>query len=76
MLKFITILLILLSFILFNSCEDKKSPTKTKRVALIIGNSNYNGERLKALKNPQNDAMEMKRVLKDRGFEIIYDING
>jgi len=75
-LRFLLILLILLSFIIFSSCEDKKSPTKTKRVALIIGNSNYNGERLKALKNPQNDAMEMKRVLKDRGFEIIYDING
>jgi len=69
------IVFIFLSLIIFSSCEDKKSPTKTERVALIIGNNNYNGERLKRLKNPQNDAMEMMKVLKDRGFDVIYDIN-
>jgi len=73
-LRFIIIVFIFLSLIIFSSCEDKKSPTKTK-VALIIGNSNYDGERLKKLKNPQNDAIEMMKVLKDRGFEVIYDIN-
>ena len=66
---------IFLSLIIFSSCEDNNSPLKTKKVALIIGNSNYEGERLKRLKNPQNDAMKMMQVLKDRGFEVIYDIN-
>jgi len=70
----VVLLLILLSLIIFNSYEDNPSSTKRK-VALIIGNSNYKGERLNALKNPENDAMEMMNVLKDRGFEIIYDVN-
>ena len=72
--KFVIILLILLSFILFNSYQDNQSSTKIK-VALIVGNSNYSGERLNLLKNPENDAREMMKVLKDRGFEVIYDVN-
>ena len=67
--------MILLSFVIFNFYEDKPSPTTKTKIALIIGNSNYKGERLNALKNPENDAREMMKVLKDRGFEIIYDVN-
>jgi hypothetical protein len=40
-----------------------------KRVALVIGNSNY--EHVTDLLNPANDANLMERALKDAGFEVI-----
>lgn len=41
-----------------------------KRLALIIGNAEYSGKSLVALKNPVNDAVLMSDSLKKTGFEI------
>lgn len=55
------------------------SPAK-KRIALIIGNSQY--QNLRPLVNPRNDAQAVARVLKGLGFTLIgptdgvyYDLN-
>ena len=50
-----------------------KQMKEEQRVALIVGNNNYTN--LGKLKNPINDARLMKKVLKKRGFEIIYKEN-
>ena len=39
-----------------------------KRVALVVGNSNY---RLGRLRNPRNDADDVSQVLREKGFKII-----
>lgn len=44
-----------------------------KRLALIIGNSDYKGG--SALRNPVNDANLMEVTLKDLGFEVIKRLN-
>jgi len=44
------------------------------RVALIIGNSDYNKATLK-LVNPTNDAAAMQRALHDAGFDTILKLN-
>ena len=44
-----------------------------KRVALIIGNGQY--QHAGGLKNPQNDAEDMTRNLLELGFEVIKAIN-
>ena len=44
-----------------------------KRVALIIGNSEY--EHTSSLPNPANDAQLIATVLKEHGFEIFQHIN-
>ncbi|MHC1704791.1 MAG: caspase family protein [Tenuifilaceae bacterium] len=50
------------------------SQTQEKRIALIIGNSNYvNGG---ALKNPVNDANLMANTLQGLGFKVIKITNG
>lgn len=41
-----------------------------KRVALVIGNSNYHY--IGALENPKNDAQAMAQTLRTLGFEVIY----
>lgn len=43
--------------------------TNQKRVALVIGNSNYKDK--PSLRNPLNDATDMSQVLKELGFEVI-----
>jgi len=40
------------------------------RVALVIGNSNYEGRQ--ALKNPVNDASAVRDSLQKDGFEVFY----
>lgn len=52
----------------------KYEPTSAeKRIALIVGNSDYlNGVNLK---NPENDANLMEGTLKDLGFNVIKRIN-
>jgi len=47
---------------------------KEQRVALVIGNSNYQGV-LSKLSNTINDAKSIRDILKDRGFEVIYKEN-
>ncbi len=44
-----------------------------KRIALVIGNSNY--ENVGALANPENDAQAMAEVLGEVGFEVILKTN-
>lgn len=43
-----------------------------KRLALVIGNANYDKG---ALKNPVNDALLMKETLMSLGFDVILDTN-
>jgi hypothetical protein len=47
--------------------------TNEKRLALVIGNSNYGGG--KTLKNPANDANLMSATLQNLGFEVIKRID-
>ncbi|MBQ1697562.1 MAG: caspase family protein [Bacteroidales bacterium] len=42
-----------------------------KRVALLIGNGNYQDPKVKDLKNAANDALLMSDVLKSLGFEVM-----
>ena len=48
---------------------------REQRVALIIGNNDYQG-RLSKLFNPINDARALKGILEKRGFDIIYSEDG
>lgn len=45
---------------------------KEKRLALVIGNANYDEG---ALKNPVNDALLMAKTLKELNFDVILDTN-
>jgi hypothetical protein len=73
------ILILLFSISLLWSNNDRamylKKYKNEKKVALVIGNSNYSGT-LSKLKNPTNDARDVKRALEDIGFEVLYLTNG
>jgi len=45
-----------------------------KRIALIIGNSNYSSQELN-LTNPKNDAQDVANKLKDLGFEVVLKLD-
>jgi uncharacterized caspase-like protein len=57
---------------------DQQQPTKpiqsaiprstSKRIALVVGNSNY---KVRPLKNPRNDADDVSNALKASGFQVI-----
>jgi uncharacterized caspase-like protein len=47
------------------------SMSQEKRVALVIGNNNYQGVMSK-LSNPVNDAKSIRDILSRRGFDVIY----
>ena len=49
-------------------------PNKERRVALVIGNNSYSYA--SSLKNPINDASDIKQVLEQLGFEVLYWYNG
>ena len=61
------ILFILFSF-LFSQERGFQVVRKKGRIALIIGNGSYKSS---PLRNPINDAADMARVLRERGFEVI-----
>ena len=62
--KKIVIILLCIPFFVFSQTE--------KRLALVIGNSNYDkGE----LKNPVNDALLISETLKQLDFDVILDTN-
>jgi squalene cyclase len=61
--KLIFLLVLLQSFYSFS---------QQKKIALIIGNSNYADGKLK---NPVNDALLMSQTFKELGFDIILDTN-
>ena len=42
-----------------------------KRVALVIGNSDYSKANMNSLPNPKNDAGDIAEVLKQQGFKLI-----
>ena len=63
MLKYLIILLLPLS--LFSQTEEK-------RLALVIGNANYNKG---PLNNPVNDALLMTQTLESLDFDVILDTN-
>lgn len=46
-----------------------------KRVALVIGNKDYRDEGWPALRNPINDAHDMKEALEGLGFKVVYQEN-
>jgi len=62
------VLLLNINFV--QACETDK-----KRIALVIGNSNYQNE-LTNLKNPKNDASGLAQALKTLGFYVFeeYDL--
>jgi uncharacterized caspase-like protein len=55
------------------------SSTQTARIALVIGNGdydkNFNKLQLKKLRNPVNDATDMAKVLEHLGFQVILKTN-
>jgi hypothetical protein len=73
------ILILLFTVSLLWSNNDKamylKKYKNEKKVALVIGNSNYSGT-LSKLKNPTNDARDVRKALEDIGFEVLYLTNG
>jgi uncharacterized caspase-like protein len=51
-----------------------KKHNNERKLALVVGNSNYNGK-LSKLQNPTNDAKDVSNALKDLGFEVIKVTN-
>jgi len=49
----------------------KETMQNEHRVALVIGNNDYQGV-LPKLNNPINDATAIKNILESRGFDVIY----
>ena len=47
--------------------SETVTPGESKRLALVIGNSDYHAQ---PLRNPANDARAMDRILSDHGFEV------
>ncbi len=55
---------------------EKQSPTGIgRRLALLIGNKDYQSSNLPDLTNPINDVTSMSAVLKKLGFEVIIEKN-
>ncbi len=74
--KNILMLLLLFSMILNASTDRALKMMKTEqRVALVIGNNNYNSDRLSTLRNSINDAKAMKNKLQTLGFKVYYGEN-
>ncbi|MBL0708396.1 MAG: caspase family protein [Sulfurimonas sp.] len=72
----IVLLLLLVSIVLSANTDRALKMMKTEqRVALVIGNNNYNSDRLSKLKNPINDAKAIKSKLQTLGFKVYYGEN-
>lgn len=48
-----------------------KKYSNERKIALVIGNNKYSGQ-LSKLKNPVNDANDVKKALKKLGFEVLF----
>jgi hypothetical protein len=59
-------------FFLFAICTGVITYSQEKRIALVIGNSNYKDG---FLKNPVNDALLMKETLEGLDFDVLMDTN-
>jgi Caspase domain len=73
--KKLLLLLIFSSIMLYANTDNrslkiKKMHELEQRVALVVGNNNY--ESFGVLKNPINDARAMKALLVKKNFEVIY----
>ncbi len=73
--KNILFTLLLLSIILFANTDNrslkvKKMHEQEQRIALVVGNNNY--ESFSVLKNPINDARAIRDLLKKKKFEVFY----
>lgn len=55
-----------------NLAAAKPTTGSERRVALVIGNSDYKAA---PLKNPQNDANDVARKLRDLGFDVVERVN-
>ena len=70
----------LLFFVNMLNADDRAVRISTKimqkenRVALVIGNNNYQGV-LSKLRNPINDASAIRDILKSKNFKVIYKTN-
>ncbi len=51
-----------------------ESASADRRIALVVGNSNYNNPSL-ALSNPKNDAEDVATALRSLGFEVVQAID-
>ena len=61
--------LVLAAFLIFPSdASDRTIQIKKRRLALVIGNSDY---KTSPLKNPVNDALDMANALKKLGFAVL-----
>ena len=67
---FLKIFLGLIAFVIL--CFSPLLAAAEKRIALVIGNSNYSSS---PLKNPVNDATDMAIILKKLGFDVILKKN-
>lgn len=59
------------------TCQiDKTTPAvNQKRIALVMGNSNYQDANVNKLKNPVNDATDIAAKLKSLGFTVICSLD-
>lgn len=64
--------LLALSLALFWAAAAPARAEESKRLALVVGNSDYESS---PLKNPVNDASDMGKMLKGLGFEVISRLN-
>ncbi len=71
--KILTLILLLILSLQADRGLQLKKMQEEQRVALIIGNNNY--EHLSNLKNPINDARAIRDALRNRGFSVIYKEN-
>lgn len=64
---------LIFTFVLVFLCisTTKASEGQGRRVALVIGNGNYQQATLPKLPNPANDAEDMAKALRNFGFEVI-----
>jgi uncharacterized protein (TIGR02145 family) len=72
------VLLLFLPLFLFASTDTDRALKMMKveqRIALVIGNNEYDHKRLGKLQNPVNDARAMKTKLEQLGFTVIYGEN-
>jgi formylglycine-generating enzyme required for sulfatase activity/uncharacterized caspase-like protein len=64
----VRLLLLALAFAVLSAVAHGQSPGGEKRIALVIGNSAYQGS---PLKNPSNDARAMAATLRKLGFDVV-----
>ncbi|CAH2401371.1 caspase family protein [Mesorhizobium ventifaucium] len=55
--------------------EESQSPQPSKRLAIVIGNSDYRGARLPQLANAANDAARISESLKRLKFDVLTATN-